>query len=326
MKRWTTEMVEYLIQNYEEKSFSEISNILNKSESAIRAKCHDLNLVKKDRWTEADLFYLSENYSSLSTKDIAKKLNRTESAVQIKAKKLGLKKYSYTCNHDFFESIQTEEQAYWLGFISADGWISISDTGSGVLGIELQRGDIEHLKKFNKCIQGNYKIDTFEKTCSLSSKESRNKMCRIRIYSKKMVNDLINLGITSHKTYDMPYPKIDANLLPHYIRGYFDGDGCVRLRTYTTSQGEVVKYPICDITSHDKIFLEHLREDIYNKKQICSYIYPDKTNYRLYTHAREHSLSFLKYLYHNASIYLDRKFKIYQEIIEYEQTRNCLAS
>ena len=30
----------------------------------------------------------------------------------------------YNVNHDFFESINTEERAYWLGFISADGCIS----------------------------------------------------------------------------------------------------------------------------------------------------------------------------------------------------------
>lgn len=326
MKQWTTEMVEFLKNNFDTLNFKEIGQILNKSEGAIRAKCHDLNLVKKDRWTDTDLFYLTENYAKLSTKDLAQKLNRTESAVQIKARKLGLKKYSYSCNYNFFESIETEEQAYWLGFISADGWINISSTNAGVVGIELQLKDIEHLKKFNKSIKGNYKIDTFEKQCKLGDKATYHKMCRIRIYSKKMVDDLIKLGITSQKTCNLQYPSIKSHLLPHFIRGYFDGDGCLHIKKHKMSNGNISLYPICDITSHNKQFLDILRNDIYEKKNICSYIYPEKNNHRLYIHAREHSLAFLNYIYKDAIIYLDRKYNLYKQIIEYENTRNCLAS
>ena len=151
MKRWTDKETQYLKDNYDKKNFAEISAVIDKSEGAIRAKCFDLGLIKKDKWNEEDIEYVKKNYSIMPTKDIAKILNRTESAVQIKARRLGLKKYPYNCNYRFFETIDTEEKAYWLGFIASDGWISINkNTNSGTVGIELQVSDIDHLKKFNK--------------------------------------------------------------------------------------------------------------------------------------------------------------------------------
>lgn len=93
----------------------------------------------------------------MSTSDIAITLKRTTSAVKIKARKLGLSKYPYTCDYNYFDKIDSEEKAYWLGFIFADGYISVNEnSNSGCVGIDLCLSDIDHLKKFNKSINGNY--------------------------------------------------------------------------------------------------------------------------------------------------------------------------
>jgi hypothetical protein len=47
--------------------------------------------------------------------------------------------------------------------------------------------------------------------------------------SKKMVNDLANLGVTPNKTFTLQYPTINETLEKHFLRGYFDGDGCIRV-------------------------------------------------------------------------------------------------
>ena len=46
-----------------------------------------------------------------------------------------------------FETIDTEEKAYWLGFMYADGYIGASRYS---VGINLSLKDIDHLKKFCK--------------------------------------------------------------------------------------------------------------------------------------------------------------------------------
>lgn len=325
MIRWTKEEEKYLIENYKCTTYDKISLVLNKSEGAIRAKCFDLGLVKNSRWTSDDVDFLINNYSILTTKEIARQLNRTETAVGIKAKKEGLKKYQYTCDYNFFEIIDTEAKAYWLGFISSDGWISVnSNSGAGVVGIELQVSDINHLKKFNKDIGGNYKIDVIEKQCNLSDHNTPFKMCRIRIYSKKMADDLIKLGVTSSKTENIKLPNLPQDLMRHYIRGFFDGDGCVRQRTRKLASGNECKYPVCDITSKCLDFLNELRTLLYKTKGICSYIYSDKNNTsRLYIHKNQHTLDFLNYIYSDSSVFLTRKYNIYQNITE---QANCLAN
>lgn len=328
MERWTNEEEKYLIDNYMTTMYCDIAKVLNKTEGAIRAKCFELNLVKNNAWSSNEIEYLKENYGKKSVKEIAAHLNRTENSVRLKANKNELKKSPYNCNYDFFKNIDSEEKAYWLGFIASDGWITVNEkSNSGTIGIELQYKDVNHLKKFNKSICGNYKIDTLNKTCGVSPYPDRiHKMCRIRIFSIDMVNDLYKFGVTTDKTYDFHIPNIPDNLIRHFIRGYFDGDGCVRTRTRKLASGKTVEYPLCDFSSVDINFLEELRQYIYDKLGICSYIYTEESGCRrLCIHKNEHTMTFLNYLYNDAEIYLDRKYEKYLSIIN-NTTHESLAN
>lgn len=329
MERWTKEEEKYLIDNYMTEMYCDIAQHIGKTEGAIRAKCFDLNLVKNSAWSYDEIEFIKNNYQKMSIKEMAEYLNRTTNAVRLKANRCGCKRSPYNCDYDFFQCIDTEEKAYWFGFIASDGWISVNEsTNSGCLGIELQASDVNHLKKFNKSINGNYKISERERLCEISTKpNSISKECCIRIFSINMVNDLINIGITSDKTHEFQFPIwLDEELYPHFIRGYFDGDGCVRTRTRRLASGEIVEYPVCDIISANKDFLDKLRTLMYEKYGICSYIYMDKNCYRLYVHKNEHTIAFLNYMYHDAHIYLDRKYKKYLSIINNNTTHESLAN
>lgn len=329
MERWTKEEEQYLIDNYITESYCDISKKIGKTEGAIRAKCFDLNLVKNSAWSDDELDFIKNNYQKMSIQEMAEYLNRTANAVRLKASRCGCKKSPYNCNYDFFNSINTEEKAYWLGFIAADGWVTINkESNAGVIGIELQSADIEHLRKFNKSINGNYKIDTFDKICKISTyPDIMHKMCRIRIFSINMVNDLVGLGITDNKTYDFQLPKLENNLMRHFIRGYFDGDGCIRTRTKRLSSGRTIEYPLCDFASVNKNFLDQLRSFLYNTIRVCSYIYQDHDNlYRLCIHKNDHTINFLNYMYQDSNIYLDRKYQKYLYIINNNTTHGSLAN
>nr|DAG90196.1 MAG TPA: endonuclease [Crassvirales sp.] len=52
-------------------------------------------------------------------------------------------------NRDFFSVIDTEEKAYWLGFLYADGFISAS---GNTVGLSISLKDIDHLKKYNNAL------------------------------------------------------------------------------------------------------------------------------------------------------------------------------
>lgn len=263
----------------------------------------------KNNWSEKDLNFLKENYTKFSNQELSEKLNRTKSAIQLKISRLGLKredKYSYDKN--FFENIDTEEKAYWLGFIYADGYVQKNtEKRNYELGIELQIGDINHLKKFNKSIKGNLEVKTKEKFDKRYN--HFNTHCIIRLYSTKIVNDLINLGVIPNKSHVIKFPNIRKDLEIHFIRGFFDGDGCLQL-------DKKRKHHRFDFACASIDFVNTLREKIYNNYCINSYIVQEKSGiYRLNIRGLTNSYLFGKLLYENANIYLDRKYKKFYDIV-----------
>ena len=147
--------------------------------------------------------------NNTSLRKLEEKYNVSRSTISSFLEKKGIKTQKgnhyrkYFHNEDFFEKIDSEEKAYWLGFLTADGWINKNEKGNaGVTGIELQYKDIDHLRKFNKSINGNYKITDRWRPCLISSKynNKRHHTCLIRIFSITMYDSLVKLGFTNNKS------------------------------------------------------------------------------------------------------------------------------
>jgi len=115
----------------------------------------------------------------------------------------------YTINKDYFKTIDTENKAYWLGYLWADGCI----TKYSIM-MELQVRDKDHLELLLKEIYGDKHPELKEKDgCVVAN-----------ISSLEMVNDLISLGYgTKDKRSNIP--TMPKELHRHFIRGYYDGDG-----------------------------------------------------------------------------------------------------
>lgn len=261
-----------------------------------------MNIQKK--WSIEEINFLKENYNKYTSKEIAVKLNRTVNSVQVKINKLGLKREDkYFYNENFFEKIDTEEKAYWLGFIYADGYVyKNSNSRISELGIELQVIDINHLRKFNKSINGNIEIKKINKYDKRYNKTYEH--CSLRLYKSKIVNDLINLGVCQNKSHIIKFPQLKENMIIPFIRGYFDGDGCITLN----KPRECHRF---DFTCGSIEFINELREILYNKYNINSYIVKEKNKnvYRLNIRGLTNAYLFGCLLYENANIYLDRKYK-----------------
>lgn len=322
-KFWTQEEIEFLKNNYDKMEYADIAKIIGRTRDSVFWKAKDLGLKKVYSWTEEELKYLKDNYETKSRKEIAEYLNKTPSSIQNKAHKIGLikpEKYDYDVN--FFENIDTEEKAYWLGFIMADGYVHQTPYNAE-LGIELGIKDYNHLKKFNKSLHGNIEVSTRTRW---SEKVANNKVqkyisvCNIRLYKKKIVEDIKRWGVNENKTINLRLPNIPDNLIIHLIRGYFDGDGSVFLEKNRNIVG-------FNCTSACKDFLEELREYLYVRYNINSQIYNDKAKdkiynlptYKLQIRGMTNAYNFGKLLYKDAHIYLDRKYERYYNIInEYD--------
>lgn len=189
-------------------------------------------------------------------------------------------------NENFFEHIDTEEKAYWLGFIYADGSI-YKTSKANKLTIELSNVDKNHLVKFSTSLESNLKIKY----------RSNRSTCSITVCCKKMVNDLSVYGVIQNKTEKgfINLEKIPNNLYKDFIRGYIDGDGYIdkkRHRIVIT-----IKSYLIAIKLQMMLFEIGLN---YKIKQDNSY-------FRLYIENKNQFFRSLYLIYKESHIYLDRK-------------------
>ena len=128
----------------------------------------------------------------------------------------------YIHQFDYFEIIDTEEKAYWLGFMFADGYIVDYSNryGEDKFGITLHSDDIETLEKFRESIKSTNPITDV----SSNGRSLR----RIIMSSQKTVDDLISHGCVKQKSLILKPPiNVPDDLIQHFIRGFFDGDGSI---------------------------------------------------------------------------------------------------
>jgi len=108
--------------------------------------------------------------------------------------------------------------AYVLGFFAADGYITLNKRGGQFWCIQIT--DQQLLENIRKVIKSDHKI-----SIRLPKKINKSISYRLQIGSIEMCNDLRALGIIERKTKNLKLPEMSLKYLPHFIRGYFDGDG-----------------------------------------------------------------------------------------------------
>lgn len=134
------------------------------------------------------------------------------------------KNKKYSVNDNFF-SVDAPEAFYWAGFIAADGWVTIKTENSKFLGLSLAAKDYEHLRKFKAAIGHTGPILDIKKIDDGKIYYGKS----LKIFSCKIVNDLVEkFSIIPKKSlvYDLPKKIYNHKYINHFLRGYFDGDGC----------------------------------------------------------------------------------------------------
>ena len=209
-------------------------------------------------------------------KDIREQLNVSESALT----KFFKENTIYKFREDAFENIDSEEKAYWLGFLWADGYCKS--------GIDIELTDEDHIIKLKEFLKINNKI--------IQRNRNNSTTFRLNCNSKKLANDLVALGFDL-KDNRINIPNIKDELLRHFIRGYFDGDGHI---------GYKDSFERADISGRIE-FIDNLKI-ILNEYIIREELHSTHSK-RIYTGV-ETGLKFLKYIYDNSNIYLNRKYAI----------------
>ena len=206
--------------------------------------------------------------------------------------------------NNIFNIIDTEEKAYWLGFLYADGYVRLD---SYDVSITLQERDKEHLEKFKKFVNSPCKIA--QKIVKLEDKQFM--VYHFNINRKQIHEDLIKLGCTNKKSLTMKFPteqQVPSYLLKHFVRGYIDGDGYIGL--HTLKNGKIVIR--ISITSGSLEFIQELVNKMNWQKNT---IRKDKrSNCYCIEWGSLKNNQIMYDLYENASVYLDRKYEYFLQL------------
>lgn len=202
----------------------------------------------------------------------------------------------YSFDLSFFDEVDTQEKAYFLGFVFADGGI---DEDRNVLTITLKPEDIDHLEKFRK-------ITKNEKPLYFIYQKLTDKYYPVfSIQSVAMTKKLLEKGLCRNKSFKITFPLyLKENLIKHFIRGYFDGDGGLSFNKARSLN--------CYFAGNYN-FLNTLKEYLYNKLKVNFALRPQGRIWSLELGRIQGCKIFLDWLYEDATIFLDRKYKRYVE-------------
>ena len=268
-----------------------------------------------NNYTKEELKLIKELYDSgLGSPSIAKRLNNkyTVSAIACLIKRTwGLRTSSqaakkYTVNSNFFKKIDSEEKAYWLGFLIADGYITSKDKK---IGLTLCADDIEHLEKFKKDINATYPIKIYNPS---ETGYSKKQYCRIIISDLTMYLSVQKYGLVEHKSNILqpPNKKDIKKYERHFIRGFFDGNGSI---TFTNTSLHKNAYQFKIISTNE--FLDFIKEWIESNTFIKIKKYYKRKEEQIVSSieiAGNYQVKeILDLLYKDSTVYLERKYNRY---------------
>ena len=204
----------------------------------------------------------------------------------------------YNVNIHYFDNIDTEHKAYWLGYIFADGHISKKMH----LMFGCQKVDIDILEQVKK---------DFDCTYPIRINKDNNPI--LNICSKHMCETLLSMGFTHKKSYEVDFQKIvtyiPEHLLHHFVRGMFDGDGSIRYYNYDYVKGYQYHFGYTGLKEVCEFVAKFLRLTTKLARERNTNTYTLKTT----------NAPMIKYiygvLYKDATIYCKRKYDIFQEIL-----------
>jgi intein/homing endonuclease len=285
-------------------SFKTIQEMTGEAPTSIRREFKRIGKTSRSTKTDKEIEdqIIADYNNNISSEKLAIKYNMNPSTICRIVKRLGgeLKgttffNRKYELDETFLDNIDTQEKAYFLGFMYSDGNVHKRESNFKIV---IHNKDKHILHKFSDMFYG---FDNIQ--------DDDDQYVSFRVYSVKLTLKLIEHGCVPNKTFKLSFPKtVPEHLLNHFFRGLFDGDGCLRLNEENRAFINLTGY---------KPFLEEIQE--YLTKTLGIFVrisdYKDKPNVSdILIHRNLDMLKMLDYLYKDATIYLDRKYNKYLDM------------
>jgi len=315
MAKLTEDQLNEMIKLYQEGKPPEILGpkygISNGSVSRIMRKRNIKRQLQKVAQDQIDQIIKEYNLGN-NSEIIAKKFNIHATTVlrilqrnNIKTRPATQNKRKYKINENFFEKIDTQEKAYYLGLFYADG---NSSKGGSEIKIGLKEKDKYLLDKFSELIYGFIKTN-LNKKYFIKNDDKEQHFFYLPVYSEKMHKDLENAGAPPNKTFKIIFPTtniVPQDLLPHFVRGYMDGDGGIydKPKILITSNINFIQGMINYLTSMN---IKCNKIQVNKKNPLIGYFEITGT---------ENFINYCNLIYKDSTILMTRKHNVFQKILE----------
>lgn len=208
---------------------------------------------------------------------------------------------------DFFQNIDCEEKAYFLGLLIADGNVFIPSDGGrqASISITLDLNDEYMLQKFKDIVNSNTSIGHDGRGCG-----------QIAVRSNIMAKDLAKYGVVPRKSEYTYLPEIEDKYMSHLIRGILDGDGSIQAKL---NKNNKFLHSISFCGTHQ--LMQDISDYCFNKlslkKKPTIYDYKDRKLSETKIQNINDMTKFGNWIYRDANIFLIRKKNIYLDFINH---------
>ena len=204
----------------------------------------------------------------------------------------------YAFDDNFLKDIDTEFKAYLLGWIGSDGGFG----HDGTIKIHIHEKDNDILEKLRDGICKDIPIaqskDWHMRSLSICSTTMSADACRWLGLSFKK-------GGSYKKSSIVQFPRLKSDELKWaFLRGYFDGDGCIYATKYAS--------PLSCVSSNSNNMLTAIRDFV----NLPCHVSINQIRWSAVA-----TLIFMHKIYLNASIYLDRKYEKFQTLKDWRPTK-----
>lgn len=221
----------------------------------------------------------------------------------------------FSVNEKYFDK-WSHEMAYVLGYLYADGNLLHDQFSRGryVSVTSIDEGMINTVKR----------LLNSEHTIVIGPAHDNNKSrFTLRMGNAALFNSLIKRGLYPNKSLTVRMPEIPDKFIRDFVRGYFDGDGCVYLyRSKGITADLIVRKLSIIFTSGSVKFLEDLLELLrYNLDLKQSKVYKGHRSFQL-RFATSDTVKIFKFIYHGSGgLFLDRKLEIFKKYFQLRPVR-----
>lgn len=307
LKEQYDEIVELYKNGMSQRKIATMYNVSKATIQSVLVKCDAnglgtayIKIKPEDELSVCDMYL-----SGKSTVEIGKMFNCSNHTVACVLEKHGIDRRhrKYAINEHYFDSVDTPNKAYILGFLYADGY---NNYEKRLVSLKLQDRDVGILEAIRKEIGVELPLMFEDYHNNYHSKFDTRDQYQLSLYSAHISKTLKDKGVVQAKSLILQWPTfLQDDLYSHFLRGYIDGDGHLSPKPYDYHVEFLSAYDFCVGA------IEYIERTLGVNCRLIADRYENGITSIVYISHKDQVKLFLDWLYKNADLKLKRKYDIY---------------